>query len=99
MIRRALRVCGVVSSVLYVAADIVAALRYPSYSYKSQVISELLAAGSPTRPFMIATAGIPYNVLVALFPQGWHREPRRLRAVTPAPSRRRSPPGLVESRS
>ena len=68
--RKALLACGLVSSVVYVAADIVAALRYPGYSYTSQVISELLAAGAPTRPFMASVAGVSYNLLVAAFAVG-----------------------------
>jgi hypothetical protein len=81
MLRKALLACGVVSSVVYVAADVAASLRYPGYSYRSQVISELLAAGSPVRPFMVATAGVPYNLLVGAFAVGvctsaWNRRGR-----------------------
>lgn len=39
---------GILSSLLYVAADMVCGLRYPGYSFTNQVISELSAIGAPT---------------------------------------------------
>jgi hypothetical protein len=33
MVRRILLICGIVSSVLYIAVDILATLRYPGYRY------------------------------------------------------------------
>jgi hypothetical protein len=62
--------CGVVSSVLYVATDIVASRRYEGYSYADQQISELLAEGAPSRPFMVALNLIPYGLLVVAFAVG-----------------------------
>jgi hypothetical protein len=62
---RFLLVCGILSSALYLAADVFAWSRYPGYSPISQAFSELLAEGAPTRPFMVAVAGAPYNLLVA----------------------------------
>jgi Protein of unknown function (DUF998) len=70
MARKILLGCGIVSSVLYVVSDVVGALRYPGYSYADQTFSELLAAGSPVRPLMIALTGIPYGALVAAFAMG-----------------------------
>jgi len=64
VIRKILLVCGILSSLLYVGGDIVAAMSWHSYSYTSQSISELLAIGSPTRGFL---ALIPYNPLVIAF--------------------------------
>jgi hypothetical protein len=61
VIRKILLVCGILSSLLYVGGDIVAAMSWRSYSYTSQTISELLATGSPTRRFLTL---IPYNPLV-----------------------------------
>jgi hypothetical membrane protein len=55
--------CGVVSSVLYAATDLLAGLRYDGYSFKSQAVSELSAAGAPTRPLVVALF-TPYNALV-----------------------------------
>ena len=70
MLRKVLLGCGIVSSVLYVVADVVASLRYEGYRYTDQMISELLANGAPTRPLMVALVGIPYNLLVAAFAAG-----------------------------
>ena len=64
VIRDILLVCGILSSVLYVAADIVAATSWHSYSYTSQSISELFAIGSPTRWIF---ALVPYTPLVIAF--------------------------------
>lgn len=65
MFRRALLVGGALSSLLYVIAiDLIAAVRYPAYhGYADQMVSELFAAGAPTRALMVRLM-IPYNVLV-----------------------------------
>jgi len=49
MIRKALLVCGVFASVVYVAGNTLGALRWPGYSWISQTISELSAIGAPSR--------------------------------------------------
>jgi hypothetical protein len=66
-LRKTLLVCGVLSSVLYIGAEVYAWIQYPGYSPIAQGFSELLAEGAPTRPFMVAVAGAPYNLLVAAF--------------------------------
>ena len=71
--RKVLLVGGALSSLLYlVAIDVIAALRYPDYHhYADQMVSELFAAGAPTRTLMVWLS-IPYNVLVfALAPGVW----------------------------
>lgn len=70
MIRKILLASGIVSSVLYVATDIVVSLRYEGYSYADQQVSELLAEGSPVRALMIGLNVIPYAVLVTAFGAG-----------------------------
>jgi hypothetical protein len=70
MARKILLGCGIVSSVLYVATDVLRTLRYPGYRYTEQQFSELMAVGSPVRPLMIALNGIPYGLLVAAFAVG-----------------------------
>ncbi len=45
---RALILCGLLSSVLYVIIDLVGALNYPGYDYSAQAISEMSAIGAPT---------------------------------------------------
>lgn len=64
-VQKVLLSCGVLSSILYVGSEIYAWTQYPGYSPLSQGFSELLAEGAPTRPFMVAVAGAPYNLLVA----------------------------------
>ena len=49
MLRRGLLVCGVLSSLLYVAMTIFVARQWDGYSSTSQTISELSAIGAPTR--------------------------------------------------
>jgi Protein of unknown function (DUF998) len=65
MARRVLLLGGVLSAVLYVIGiDVIAALRYPDYhDYAGQTVSELFAAGAPTRTLMVWLM-IPYNLLV-----------------------------------
>lgn len=64
--RNILLTCGILCSLLYVAADILAALRWGGYSYASQAVSELMAVGAPTRPFMITSFTV-YGGLVIAF--------------------------------
>jgi hypothetical protein len=69
--RKLLLACGVVSSVLYVAVDLLASLRwYAGYSYRDQEFSELFAAGSPVRDRMIIFNGFPYLALLLAFALG-----------------------------
>jgi Protein of unknown function (DUF998) len=47
-------VCGIASSLLYVGADVLAAIRYPDYHrFASQAVSELSAVGAPTRRLVV----------------------------------------------
>ena len=51
--QRILLICGVVSSLLYVGTDLLAALFFGDYhSFTSQAISELMAVGAPTERFV-----------------------------------------------
>ena len=86
MVRKIFLGCGIVSSVLYIAIDVLGTLRYPGYSYADQEFSELTAAGSPVRPLMIALNGIPYTVLVTAFAVGvWTSVgPKRVARITGA---------------
>ena len=86
MIRKILLGCGIVSSVLYIAVDILGTLRYPGYRYTEQQFSELTAQGSPVRPLMIALNLIPYTLLVAAFAVGvWASAgPKRAGRITGA---------------
>ena len=61
-------VCGILSSVLYVAMNAFIPMRWEAYSSASQTISELSAIGAPTRALWMVL-GIVYTLLVAAF--GW----------------------------
>ena len=80
MVRKILLGCGIVSSVLYVASDILVSWWDPRCSYLDQSFSELLAPGAPTRPIMIVLNGIPYTLLVAAFAVGVWASAGRKRA-------------------
>jgi len=66
MFRKGLLICGIVSSLLYVVMNIVAAMFYEGYSSISQTVSELSAIGAPTRPLWVSLA-IVYSLLVIAF--------------------------------
>jgi hypothetical protein len=68
MARKILLVCGILSSMLYVAMNVIAAILYEGYSSASQTVSELSAIGAPTRPLWLLL-GIPYTLLATAF--GW----------------------------
>ena len=69
--RNALLACGVLSSLLYVISiDVIAAIRHPDYhGYTSQMVSELMAVGAPTRT-LLTWLFVPYNLLVFAFAAG-----------------------------
>src|SRR5688572_26737188 len=68
MLRKVLLLCGIFSSLVYIAADIVAARRYPGYIYTAQTVSEFSAIGAPTRPLWMIMVTL-YTILLAAF--GW----------------------------
>ena len=67
--RRALLVCGVVSSLVYVTADVLGTLRWEGYSYVDQTISELAAADAPSRP-VVMPLFLAYDALLLAFAAG-----------------------------
>jgi hypothetical protein len=85
--RRALLICGVLSSVLYVGIDQLAAVRHAGYhDFASQTISELGARGAPTRQ-LVNPLFIAYDLLTIAFGVGvWlsARGNRPLRVVAAA---------------
>jgi hypothetical protein len=68
MARKVLLVCGILSSLLYVAMNVFVAMQWEGYSSASQTVSELSAIGAPTRPLWVLL-GVPYTLLVTGF--GW----------------------------
>ena len=76
--RKALLVCGIVSSLLYGA--MIGAIRFEGYSRISQVPSELTAIGAPTRPLWMLLGAV-YTVLVTAFGWGVWKAAGRSRAL------------------
>ena len=65
---RLLLVCGLISTLLYAAMNVIVPAQWEGYSVASQTISELSAIGAPTRPLWLALC-TAYNLLVTAF--GW----------------------------
>ncbi len=80
MLRRILLVCGVLSSLLYVAMTVFVAMQWEGYSSASQTISELSAIGAPTRSLWVLPAAF-YTVLVTAFGWGVWKSAGRVRAL------------------
>ena len=79
--RKALLVCGIVSSVYYVALNVYAPTQWDEYSVASQTVSELSAIGAPTRTLWVWLV-LPYPLLLIAFGAGvWlsSESSRRLR--------------------
>jgi hypothetical protein len=68
--KKALLICGIISSLLYVVIDVTASMQWKEYSFVSQAFSELTAIEAPTRPLMLYGVGIPYNLLLIAFGMG-----------------------------
>ncbi len=75
---RALLVCGLLTAPLWIATDLISALRWEGYSLLDQAVSELSAFGAPTRSLQIAS-GLVYALLLIAFAAGvwWSAGPRR----------------------
>jgi hypothetical membrane protein len=80
-LRTALLACGILSSLLYVGVDILAAGQWEGYSYTAQAFSELTAIEAPTRPLMVFANAIPYTLLVLAFAVGVWASAGRKRAL------------------
>jgi hypothetical protein len=80
MARKILLVCGIVSSLLYVAMNVFVAMQWEGYSSVSQTVSELSAIGAPTRPLWVLLC-IPYDLLVVTFGWGVWASARRNRSL------------------
>lgn len=69
MRRRILLACGVLSSLVYVFADILGASSWDGYRYASQSISELSAIGAPSRS-LVLPLWLAYDALLLAFGLG-----------------------------
>jgi hypothetical protein len=80
-LRRVLLVCGLLSSLVYVGIDQLAAIRHADYhDFASQTISELFARGAPTKP-LVDPLFILYDVLTIAFGVGVWMSARGKRAL------------------
>jgi hypothetical membrane protein len=61
-----LLICGILSTILYISADIICSLVYPGYNYTSQAISELSAIGAPTT-LLWRILTFPFSPLIIAF--------------------------------
>lgn len=66
MLRKPLLICGILSSLLYVAMNIFVPLQFEGYSSASQTVSELSAIGAPTRTIWVPLGAI-YTLLFTAF--------------------------------
>jgi hypothetical protein len=64
-----LLLCGILSSLLYVALNVAGALSWSAYSLSSQSVSELLAIGAPSRAVALSL-GLGYDLALVAFGLG-----------------------------
>jgi hypothetical protein len=69
MTRKALLLCGILSSVFYLAMDVIGGTRWENYSWISNEFSRLSAVGAPSRPLHLILSPI-YSLLVISFGAG-----------------------------
>jgi hypothetical protein len=68
-LRKGALICGILSSVLYVAVNIIVPAQWPEYSSMSFTVSELSAVHAPTR-FLWNVLCTPYTLLMLAFAWG-----------------------------
>ena len=77
MVRKLLLVCGILSSLLYVATTILGAMQWEGYSSTSQTVSELFAVGAPSKS-LVDPLLITYSILwIALGVGVWYAAGRK----------------------
>src|SRR5215218_990507 len=72
-VRQVSLTCGVLSSLLYAATDLLGGMRYEGYSFTSRAVSELMATGAPSEAF-VDPLFLTYGVLALAFGVGVFRE-------------------------
>jgi menaquinone-dependent protoporphyrinogen IX oxidase len=76
----ALLICGILSSLVYVAANVAGAMRWQGYSSVTQTVSELFAIDAPSRPVVVPLL-LAYDVLLIAFGCGVWAAPSRRRGL------------------
>ena len=79
-VRKALLICGILSSLLYAGIDALGGMLWKGYSFISQPVSDLSAIGSPVRANVLPLF-IVYDVLFIAFALGVFAFAGRKRAV------------------
>ena len=79
-VQRALLLCGILSSLLYAATDLLGGLSYQGYSFTSQAISELGAIGAPSKA-LVDPLFVLYDALALAFAVAVFRVAGRSRAL------------------
>ena len=67
--KKFLLICGIISSLLYIGTDLLAAKLWEGYSAASQMVSEFIAINAPTRPLVVVLFFI-YSLLIFAFGAG-----------------------------
>ncbi|QIN84738.1 DUF998 domain-containing protein [Rubrobacter tropicus] len=80
MARKVLLVCGILSSLVYVATVVLSPAQWEGYSSASQTVSELIAIDAPTRPLVVPLF-VAYSALVIAFGFGVWLSAGRKRAL------------------
>jgi hypothetical protein len=80
LVRKVLLACGILSSLLYVAAIILGAMRWEGYSSTSQTVSELIAIDAPSAPLVVPLF-LTYSILIFAFGLGIWLSAGRKRAL------------------
>ena len=70
-LRRGLLACGIVGAALYPLSDILAAIRYPGFSYRDQAVSELFAIGAPTSTLVVSLFSVSSTLLLVFAVGMW----------------------------
>ena len=78
--QRFLLICGILSSLLYIAINIFVPLQFEGYSSASQTVSELSAIGAPTRALWLPL-GLVYTLLFTAFGFGVRMSARQNRRL------------------
>ena len=65
MLERILLSCGIIASLLYLGTDLLAGKLLKGYSFSVQSMSDLSAAGSPTRPLVVALTLVASAFMIA----------------------------------
>jgi hypothetical membrane protein len=80
IVQSILLVCGIAAALVYVVADIIGSIMYPTYSFADQAVSELFAIGAPTSRFIIPVFNLS-SFLLAFFAVGVWMSSRRNRLL------------------